>query len=130
MSSSPATTPAPRVREKTPELERRMSRLRWWNVGVGLVLAVQAVVIAVLTNGFTLPVTATYLTGPPGTAPKLTTLFDVPLGWGVFAFMALSASGAAHSSPRPGVFGWYKRNLLPGPQLRALDRVLHHLVAS
>ncbi len=113
MSSTPATvpSPAPSVRETTPELERRLSRLRFWNVGVGLVLAVEALAIALLTNGFTLPVTATYMTGPPGTAPKLTTLFDVPLGWGVFAFVAISAL-ALFIIPSPGVFGWYKRNLL------------------
>ena len=93
MSSTPATARSPRLprREVTPDLERRLGRLRFWNVGVGLVLAVEAVAIALLTNGFTLPVTATYMTGPPGTPPELTTLFDVPLGWGVFAFVAISA---------------------------------------
>ena len=110
----------------TPELERRLGRLRVWNVGVGLVLALEAVAIALLTNGFTLPVTATYMTGPPGTAPQLTTLFDVPLGWGVFAFVAISAL-ALFTIASPGVFGWYKRNLLQRPQLRALDRVLLQL---
>ncbi len=97
--------------DATPELEQRLGRLRGWNIIVGLILAVQAVAIALLTNGFTLPVTATYMTGPPGTAPELTTLFDVPLGWGVFAFLAISAA-ALFIIASPGVFGWYKRNLL------------------
>ena len=113
MSTNPATigTPAPAARAVTPDLERRLGRLRIWNIGVGLVLAVEAVAIALLTNGFTLPVTATWMTGPPGTAPELSTLFDVPLGWGVFAFVAISAL-ALFAIASPGVFGWYRRNLL------------------
>jgi hypothetical protein len=112
MSTNAATSsPAPAAREVTPELERRLSRLRLWNIGVGAVLAVEAVAIAFLTNGFTLPVTATYMTGPPGTPPELTTLFDLPLGWGVFAFVAISAL-ALFTIASPGVFPWYKRNLL------------------
>jgi hypothetical protein len=88
-------------------------RLRWWNIVVGLILAVQAGVIAALTNDFSLPVTSTFMTGPPGTAPKLDTLFHIPLGWGVFAFLAISA-GALLIIASPGVFGWYTRNLLRG----------------
>jgi len=113
MSTNPATigTPEAAARAVTPDLERRLNRLRVWNIGVGIVLAVEAVAIALLTNGFTLPVTATWMTGPPGTAPELSTLFDVPLGWGVFAFVAISAL-ALFAIASPGVFDWYKRNLL------------------
>jgi len=95
----------------TPELERRLGGLRRWNLIVGLILAVQAAAIALLTNGFSLPVTATYMTGPPGTPPELNILFDFPLGWGVFAFLAISAA-ALLIIASPGVFEWYKRNLL------------------
>ena len=49
--------------------------------------------------------------GPPGTEASLRTLFDVPLGWGVFAFMAISAV-ALLIIALPGVFDWYKANLL------------------
>jgi Heliorhodopsin len=89
----------------------RLSRLRRWNIIVGLILAVQAVAIALLTNDFSLPVTSTFMTGPPGTPAELDTLFDVPLGWGVFAFLAISA-GALLVIASPGIFEWYKRNLL------------------
>jgi hypothetical protein len=91
--------------------DRRLGRLRRWNIIVGLILAVQAAAIAFLTNGFSLPVTSTYMTGPPGTPPELHTLFDLPLGWGVFAFLAISAA-ALLIIAAPGVFEWYKRNLL------------------
>jgi hypothetical protein len=93
------------------EIERRLSRLRVWNVAVGLILAAQAIAIAVLTNSFSLPVTATFMEGPPGTKPKLRHLFDIATGWGVFAFLAISA-GALLIIAMPGVFDWYKRNLL------------------
>ena len=74
-----------------PSTERRIDRLRIWNIAVGLILAVQAIMIAVLTNNFSLPVTATFMSGPPGTAPELHHLFNIATGWGVFAFLAISA---------------------------------------
>jgi hypothetical protein len=91
--------------------EQKLGRLRTWNIVVGLILAVQAVLIAVLTNNFSLPVTATFMSGPPGTAPELHHLFDIYTGWGVFAFLAISA-GALLIIASPPVFSWYKRNLL------------------
>ena len=128
MSSTPTTAGIPEApaRDVTPELERRLGRLRFWNIGVGLVLAVEAVAIALLTNGFTLPVTSTYMSGPPGTPAELTTLFDVPLGWGVFAFVAISAL-ALFTIASPGVFELVQAQPAAGPQLRALDRVLLQL---
>jgi hypothetical protein len=96
---------------ESEDVERRLHRLRWWNIIVGLVLAAQAVVIAVLANNFSLPVTSTYMDGPPGTEPALTKLGSLPLAWGVFAFLAISAA-ALLIIASPGVFGWYKRNLL------------------
>ncbi len=91
--------------------ERRLHNLRTWNIVVGLVLAAQAVLIAVLTNGFSLPVTATFMNGPPGTASELHHLFNIATGWGIFLFMAISA-GALLLIASPPVFPWYKRNLL------------------
>jgi hypothetical protein len=97
-------------RAASQEFNARLRNLRWWNIGVGLVLAVQAIVIAVLANDFKIPVTATYLTGPPGSDQELTRIGSIPLAWGVFAFMAISAA-ALLIIASPGVFGWYKRNL-------------------
>jgi hypothetical protein len=93
------------------DLEPRFRNLRRWNIVVGLILAAQAVVIALLQNGFSIPVVATWMTGPPGTEPELHKIGDFALGWGVFAFMAISAL-ALLIIASPGVFGWYKRNLL------------------
>ena len=91
--------------------EKRLSKLRRWNIVVGLILAAQAALIAVLTNDFALPVTATFMEGPPGTMPTLHHLFDIYTGWGVFTFLAISAA-ALLIIASPPVFPWYKRNLL------------------
>ena len=106
--------------------EGRLRNLRWWNIIVGLILSAQAVVIAVLANSFSLPVVATYMAGPPGTEPTLTKLFDLPLGWGVFAFMAISAA-ALLIIASPGVFEWYKGNLLKG---RNYGRWIEYSISS
>ena len=94
-----------------PSTERRLDRLRIWNIAVGMILAAQAIMIAMLTNSFSLPVTATFMNGPPGTPPELHHLFNIGTGWGVFAFMLISA-GALLIIASPPVFPWYKRNLL------------------
>jgi len=91
--------------------ERRLGRLRIWNIVVGLILAVQAILMAVLTNNFSLPVTATFMSGPPGSATELHHLFNIATGWGVFTFLAISAV-ALLIIASPLAFPWYKRNLL------------------
>ncbi len=90
--------------------DARVRKLRIWNVAVGLVLAAQAVIIAILANDFSLPVVANFMQGPPGTEPTQTKIGSFPLAWGVFAFMALSAL-ALLLIASPGMFGWYKRSL-------------------
>ena len=70
----------------------RQQRLRQLNLGAALLHAVQAVVVVVLATDFALPVTASYLAGPPGTAPQeATVLFDLPTGAAVAAFLVLSS---------------------------------------
>jgi len=91
--------------------ERQLARLRIWNIAVGLILAVQAVLMALLTNDFALPMTATFISGPPGTMPELHLLFNLATGWGVFVFLAISAISLLIIASPP-VFPWYKRNLL------------------
>ncbi len=92
-------------------IERRLGQLRIWNIAVGLTLAVQAILVAVLTNNFSLPVTAGFIEGQPGTAPTLHHLFNIATGWGVFAFLAISAVSLLIIAS-PLAFPWYKRNLL------------------
>jgi hypothetical protein len=88
----------------------RFRRLRWYNLVMGLIHAVQGVAILLLSNDFSLPVTATFMEGPPGSTGVLRELFTLPLGPAVAAFLFLSA--AAHwIIAAPGVFGWYRENL-------------------
>lgn len=79
---------------------------------MGALHAVQAVLVLFLANDFALPVTATFLTDQPGASlPELRILFEIRIAWGVAAFLFLSA--AAHwIIASPGVFGWYRNNLL------------------
>jgi hypothetical protein len=88
----------------------KSGRLRVYNVGMGLLHAAQAFVVLALANDFTLPITGTFLTGPPGTAPELSVIGNLSVAWGVAIFLFLSA--AAHLLiASPGVFQWYEREL-------------------
>jgi Heliorhodopsin len=68
------------------------STLRRDNAIAAVLHLVQATAVVTLATGFTLPVTAAYLAGPPGTpASDPVVLFDLPTGAAVAAFLALSA---------------------------------------
>lgn len=70
----------------------RFRSLRRYNVVAAVAHALQAVAVAALSNDFALPVTATYLAGPPGTpAGEQVEILDLPLGPAVAGFFALSA---------------------------------------
>ena len=85
----------------------RAASLRRWNIGLGFVHAVQALAVVLIATAFALPVTATFMQGPPGTAPGApTTLFEVSVAGGVALFLLLSA--AFHwLVASPGLFGRY-----------------------
>ncbi|MFM9125929.1 MAG: heliorhodopsin HeR [Actinomycetota bacterium] len=69
-----------------------MRRLRIANVIAGLAHLVQMVLILVLATDFTLPVTASYLQGPPGSAMSdPVVLWDVRIAGGIAVFFGLSA---------------------------------------
>ena len=73
----------------TPE---RLAGLRTWNLGLSVLHAAQAVLVLVMASDFAITVTSTYPQGPPGT--RLTTpesLFDVPIGAAIAAFLFLAA---------------------------------------
>jgi hypothetical protein len=71
----------------------QIARLRPYNLTAGVLHLGQAIAIVILANSFALPVTASYMTGPPGaTTPRQTvTLFSVSFAWAIAAFFALSA---------------------------------------
>jgi hypothetical protein len=107
-------------------IEQKVGKLRVWNIVVGLILAVQAVLMGVLTNNFSLPVTATFMQGPPGSAASFQHIWDIQTGWGVFTFMVISAC-ALLLIASPWIFPWYKRNLL---QSRNYGRWIEYFFSS
>ena len=112
--------------DENQNVTRQLNHLRAWNILVGIILAIQALLIALLTNNFSLPVTGTFMIGPPGSASELHHLFNISTGWGVFTFLAISA-GALLIIASPAVFPWYKRNLL---QSRNYGRWIEYFFSS
>ena len=90
---------------------RASTRLRAYNLGMGILHLSQGILVLTLANDFSLPVIATFMNGPPGAAPPVPTeLFQVRIAWGVAVFLFMSA--AAHFIiSSPGVYPWYQRNL-------------------
>ena len=89
-----------------------LNRLRVYNVAMGALHAVQGALMLVLSNDFSLPVTAAFMEGPPGSPAVTTQLLAVPLGATVAAFLFMSA--AAHLLIAGPVWGWYRAQLARG----------------
>lgn len=80
------------TQQLSDQVAARAATLRRDNAVAGAIHALQAVAVLALATSFSLPVTATYMAGPPGTPPSdPVTLFDLPTGAAVAAFLALSA---------------------------------------
>jgi hypothetical protein len=76
--------------QRRPEADAK--RLRRDNALAGVVHLGQAIAVLALATSFALPVTSTYLEGPPGTVPlDPTELFEIPTAAGVAGFLLLSA---------------------------------------
>lgn len=65
--------------------------LRRYNAIAAVVHAAQAAAVLALANSFSIPVTGTYLVGPPGSPGDTVTVFDLRVGLAVAAFLLLSA---------------------------------------
>ncbi len=89
--------------------------LRRDNLIVGLIHLAQVLILVILSNDFSLPVTESFLSGPPGvTAPgSPETIWDLPLGYAVAFFLLLAAIDHLLMAA-PGVWKWYSRNLRRG----------------
>jgi hypothetical protein len=72
--------------------DRSLRSLRGWNLALTLLHLGQAVAVLVLATAFAVTVTETLPTGPPGTPPASPeSLFDLPVGVTIAAFLALAA---------------------------------------
>lgn len=89
-------------------------RLRLYNLVIGLVHLAQVILILILSNDFSLPVTEMFAEGPPGSDPPAPeTIWDLPLGPAVAFFLFLAALDHLLMAA-PGINGWYNRNLARG----------------
>lgn len=93
------------------QTDRAPDRLRPFNLTVGLVHLAQAIVLLILSNDFTLPITARFIAGPPGTdfTPQ-EVLWNVPIGPAVAVFLLLAAIDHLLMAA-PGVWPWYRNNI-------------------
>ena len=75
------------------EPSAQLARLRPYNLVAGSLHLAQAIAILILANSFSLPIQATYMTGPPGptVGRQSVTLFNLSFAWAIAAFFALSA---------------------------------------
>jgi len=91
VSTAPGTTSGPGA--PGPTVSAAIARLRGYNLVAGGAHLIQGILILVLANDFALPVTASYMTGPPGdTAPReVVQLFDLRTAWVIAAFFFCSA---------------------------------------
>jgi hypothetical protein len=85
--------------------------LRAFNAALAIAHAAQGIAILLLANDATIPITWGYIDGPPATGTTQTeTLYDLPIGPAVAAFLFLAAiDHGLMAAPR--VVDWYERNL-------------------
>jgi hypothetical protein len=86
-----------------------LGRLRAYNLVMAALHAIQGVLMVALSNDFALPVTASFMEGPPGTIGSTRELFTLPLGPAVAAFLFMSA--AAHLIVAGPAWRWYAAQL-------------------
>ena len=97
-------------------MERRIKRLRWYNLVMGVFHLIQAVLIYLLSSDFSLPVQSSflhYMSETDTLQPITETLIDLRIGPMVALFLLISAI-AHFTIASPMAFKWYARNLEKG----------------
>ena len=100
----------------TADVERKLGKLRRFNIIMGLFHLVQGILMLVLSSDFALPVTSAFQVFDEesgGLVSDFKTAFDLPIGPVVAAFLLLSAI-AHFAIASPGIHRWYSNNLLKG----------------
>jgi hypothetical protein len=89
---------------------QKATRLKTFNLVAGVFHLLQMFLVLLLSNDFSIPVTASYLAGPPGTLlGDPVVLFNTPVGLTVALFLGLSA--LAHFIVATGGFPKYIKGL-------------------
>ncbi len=102
-----------RMGTATGMTEARLAGLHSWNLGLTVLHLAQAAVILGLAGTFSVTVTSSLPTGPPGSpAPAPAALFDVRIGWAVAVFLGLAALD--HLLTATALRGTYERDLKRG----------------
>ncbi|MFM2116775.1 MAG: hypothetical protein RIQ80_874, partial [Actinomycetota bacterium] len=71
---------------------QKATKLKTFNLVAGVFHLLQMFLVLLLSNDFSIPVTASYLAGPPGELPgNAVVLFNTPVGFTVALFLGLSA---------------------------------------
>ncbi len=99
-----------------PSSENKFRKLRVFNLFMGALHLVQAVLMLVLSSDFALPVTSSFVdfdASQNKLTPVMETLFDLKIGPIVALFLFLSALAHLMIS-LPGIYQWYVRNLGKG----------------
>jgi hypothetical protein len=96
--------------------ELQYEKLRIWNIFMGFLHLIQGLLIILISNNFTLPITTSFLTFNQSMGklwPETNFLVNLPFGIMVSVFLFISA--VTHFTvSSPGVFGWYVNNLKRG----------------
>jgi len=88
----------------------KFKKLRSFNLIVGFIHLIQAILMVWLSSDFAISITSSYMMGPPGTDRFGTeTFFDVRVGILVALFMFLSS--IAHFSVATFAYKWYQKNI-------------------
>lgn len=91
-----------------------LTKLRRLNVGVGAAHLIQAIILLLISNDFTIPVQAKVQTGPPGTALTVDkTFFDLRFSIAIALFLLFAAADHLLMAA-PRVVDWYEANLARG----------------
>jgi hypothetical protein len=105
---------------------RGQRRLRGANAVAAVLHAAQAAAVLALANDFSLPVTGSYLAGPPGTPPQQPVeLFQLATGPAVAAFLLISA--VAHLLVSTV---WWRRYLADLARHRNIARWVEYAVSA
>lgn len=88
----------------------KFKKLRTFNLILGFIHLIQAILMVWLSSDFTITITSAYMMGPPGTERMGTEhLFNTRVGILVAIFMFLSS--IAHFSVSTFAYNWYLKNI-------------------